>query len=131
MISEFLYTSDMEVAIEQLPDDAALLKQIVSQLLDSLRSKDRQIGQLEHRLQQLLRARFGQKAEKLDSAQLLLFAQRILVEVPPAVQEPPGASPKANGHGRKKLPRNLPRKTVVIDVVSDTFAIAKKPWLPK
>ena len=112
----------MDVQLEQLPDDTALLKQLIAQLLDSLRSKDRQIGQLEHRLQQLLRARFGPKAERIDSAQLLLFAQQVLAEAQPpapAVQEPPAASPKPKGHGRKKLPRNLPRRREVHDVPPD------------
>ena len=112
----------MDVALDQLPDDAATLKQIIAELLDSLHSKSRQIDQLTHRLQQLLRARFGPRAEKLDPAQLLLFAQQILTEVPPpaaAVEAPSAAAPKPNGHGRRKLPRNLPRKTVVIDVPAE------------
>jgi transposase len=105
----------MDVALEQLPDDAATLKQIIAELLDSIGSLRRQNEQMSHRLQQLLRARFGPKAEKLDSAQLLLFAQQILTEVPPAAA-PPDAAPKPAGHGRRKLPRKLPRKRVVLDV---------------
>ena len=105
----------MDVALEQLPDDAATLKQIIAELLDSIGSLRRQNEQMSHRLQQLLRARFGPKAEKLDSAQLLLFAQQILTEVPPAAA-PPDAAPKPAGHGRRKLPRNLPRKRIVLDV---------------
>jgi len=101
-----------------LPDDATLLKQIIAQLLESLKSKTRQIDQMTHRLQQLLRARFGQKAEKLSSAQLLLFAQQILSEsqAPEPVKEQPAASAIRPGHGRAKLPRNLPRRREVHDV---------------
>jgi transposase len=109
----------MEVALEQLPDDAAVLKEIIAQLLDCLRGKDRQIEQLSHRLQQLLRARFGQKAEKVDSGQLLLFAQHILAEAQPTgptPEEPPAPTGSPKGHGRKRLPRNLPRKRIVLDV---------------
>lgn len=112
----------MDVVLDQLPDDPSLLKQLIAQLLDSLRSLQRQNEQITHRLQQLLRARFGPKAEKIDPAQLLLFARQILAELPPstpAVQEPPSAPTKPNGHGRRKLPRNLPRKTVVIDVPAE------------
>jgi transposase len=103
----------------QLPDDASVLKALIVQLLETLRSKTRQIDQLTHRLQQLLRARFGQKAEKIDQAQLMLFAQQILSEMQapePAVQELPASVEPRKGHGRKKLPRHLPRKTVEIDV---------------
>ena len=102
----------------QLPDDASVLKNLIAQLLEALASKTRQIDQLTHRLQQLLRARFGQSSEKIDSAQMLLFAQQILAQAqaPSAVPaEAPVPAPR-QGHGRKKLPRNLPRKTVTIDV---------------
>jgi transposase len=104
----------------QLPDDASVLKSLIAQLLEALASKTRQIDQLTHRLQQLLRAHYGQKSEKLDPAQMLLFAQQILSQAPvpaPVVEAPAAAS--RPGHGRKKLPRNLPRKTVVIDVPTE------------
>jgi transposase len=102
----------------QLPDDTSVLKSLIAQLLEALASKTRQIDQLTHRLQQLLRAHFGQKSEKIDPAQMVLFAQQILAQVdapPPAPAEAPAPAPRP-GHGRKRLPRNLPRKTVVIDV---------------
>lgn len=108
----------MEVIPKQLPQDLATCHQLIAQLLDSMRSLQRQNEQMTHRLQQLLRARFGQKAEKIDSAQLMLFAQQILAEAQ-AVEAPapPPAEPVAKkGHGRKKLPRNLPRKREVHDV---------------
>ena len=100
----------------QLPDDASVLKALIAQLLDTLSMVRREKDQLAHRLQQLLRAHFGQKAEKIDAAQMMLFAQQILAEVqaPTAVKdEAPASRP---GHGRRKLPRNLPRKRVVVDV---------------
>jgi transposase len=98
----------------QLPDDVSVLKTLIAQLLEALASKSRQIDQLTHRLQQLLRAHFGQKSEKIDPAQMVLFAQQILAQAP---VPPPAPAPASRpGHGRKRLPRNLPRKTVVIDV---------------
>jgi transposase len=102
----------------QLPDDTAVLKSLIAELLESMRSLRRQNEQLEHRLQQLLRAHFGQKSEKIDPAQMMLFAQQILSQAQapsPAPAEAPAPTLR-QGHGRKKLPRNLPRKTVVIDV---------------
>lgn len=107
---------------DQLPDDASVLKQVIAQLLDSLHSLRRQNEQMAHRLQQLLRARFGQKSEKIDPAQMALFAQQILAEAQPAEpspQESPAPAAPRKGHGRKKLPRNLPRKRVVIDVPAE------------
>ena len=111
----------MDVAAEQLPDDTALLKQIIVQLQEALHSSRRQIDQLTHRLQQLLRAHFGQKSEKIDPAQMALFAQQILAQA--SKTQPTEAQPSApvpcKGHGRNKLPRNLPRKRVVIDVPAE------------
>ena len=106
----------MEVALDQLPEDVTVLKQLIAQLLDALRSKDRQLGQMEHRLQMLLRARFGRKAEKMDPAQLVLFAEQILKESTPPASTTDEDRPARRGHGRRKLPDNLPRKRVVLDV---------------
>jgi hypothetical protein len=108
----------MDVALEQLPEDRAFLKALIAPLLESGHSLQRQNEQLGHRLQQLLRGRFGPQAEKLDAAQSLLLAQQILAEVQPAepaeeAEEAPAARP---GHGRRKLPRNLPRRRVVLDL---------------
>jgi hypothetical protein len=86
----------MDVKLEQLPEDAALLKQIIAQLLDSLQSLRRQNEQMTHRLQQLLRAHFGQKAEKIDPAQMALFAQQILAQAnqsQPTPEEPSASVP--------------------------------------
>jgi transposase len=105
----------------QLPDDASVLKALIAQLLESMSSLRRQNDQLQHRLQQLLRASFGPKAEKVDAAQLLLFAQQILAKArapEPQKEEPPALTPR-KGHGRRKLPRNLPRRTVVLDVPAE------------
>ena len=54
-----------------LPDDVEQLKTLVLDLLEH--SQD-----LEHRLQLLLRQRFGPSAERIDPDQLKLFAKEIL-----------------------------------------------------
>ena len=110
-----VYTCDMEVTLAnpvdpaQLSNDVSVRKAVIAQLLESLGSLRRQKEQLEYRLQQLLRARFGQKAEKIDPAQMALFAQQILTELQktePLPQEPAGEPPAPRpGHGREKLPR--------------------------
>jgi hypothetical protein len=53
-------------SIEQLPNDAHTLKQMVLTLLE-------QIDDLNGQLYYLKRQLFGRKSEKLDSAQRLLF----------------------------------------------------------
>jgi transposase len=89
---------------------------MIAELLASVHSLRRQNDQLQHRLQQLLRARFGTKAETIDPAQLLLFARELLAEEPQAEAKEEVSSTPRRGHGRGKLPRNLPRKTIVHDV---------------
>lgn len=66
---------------------------------------------------------YGPRSERIDAAQLLLaFAQDLNAEPKPetAVEESAPAQPqtpaKKNGHGRKPLPANLPRKRIVLDV---------------
>ena len=113
----------MEVALQQLPHDLATCHQLIAQLMETLHSKDQQLDQLQHRLQQLLRARFGPRAEKVDPAQLALFAREILAEARGAQEPAPlpveESAPVRKGHGRRKLPGNLPRQRVVIDVPAE------------
>ncbi len=111
------------VPLASLPDDLALCHQMIHQLHESLHQAQRRNAQLEHRLEQLLKARYGPKADRLDPAQLVLFAIDMLREVSPQPQtaEPSASqenpSPvKRQGHGRKPLPRELPRQQVVHDL---------------
>ena len=86
---------------------------------------------LQHQLEQLLRQRYGKKGERIDPAQLLMFAQEILAQAPgrsltPAATPKPDPEPESNaryraaskkdGHGRKPLPASLPRKPILHDV---------------
>lgn len=115
----------MSVATPELPQDLALCHQMILELLETLQRTEREKEQLRHRLMQLLRARFGPRAEKIDPKQLALFAQEILKEAEtppaePAKEETPAAEkPKTPGHGRRKLPSPLPRKTIVYDVPAE------------
>jgi len=103
-----------------LPDDPVVLKQMIAELLATLRDRDRQCDQLRHRLDQLLRRLYGPRAEKFDPNQPWLFpelAQLSAATEPgatePAAQATPAeaATPvkKKNGHGRRRLPDSLPR----------------------
>lgn len=75
---------------------------------------------LQRQLEQLIKARFGKTSEKLNPEELLPFAQAALaamqangeakVEEVPAAKEEQPAAPKS---GRRKLPKNLRRVTLV------------------
>ena len=110
---------------DQLPDDLETAHQLIRELLETLGQQIHLNAKLQHQLEQLLRQRYGRKSERIDPAQLLLFAQEILAQAEPTPQPepvpepaPPPSSPqpKKKGHGRKPLPASLPRKPVMHDV---------------
>ncbi len=93
-----------------LPNDVDACHELIRDLLDENAS-------LSHRLQTLIRQRFGQSAEKVSRDQLMLFAREILqgseTEPTPA---PEIAVKQHNRNGRRKLPADLPRIRVEHDV---------------
>jgi hypothetical protein len=102
-----------------LPDDAVILKRMIMELLDTLRTTRRENDQLHHRLDQLLRRLYGPRAEKFDPNQPWLFADLQATPpaetnaqasaTPPPTTEADAPPTKKNGHGRKRLPPSLPR----------------------
>ena len=107
-----------DAQLEALRQENELLRAQYQQLLDE---HTRRVESLQHQLQQLLRRLFGRSAEKIDPQQLLLF-EKVLNELAPPVitapVEPPTESskPAGNGHGRRRLPANLPREKVIHDL---------------
>src|SRR5438105_9147546 len=113
---------------DPLPDDLETAHQLIRELLETLAQQLHLNAKLQHQLEQLLRQRYGRKSERVDPAQLLLFAQEILAQAEPEPETettpqpeagpesplPPGEQkPKTKGHGRKPLPARLPRKPVL------------------
>ena len=101
-------------SIEQLPNDANTLKQMVLTLLD-------QIDDLNGQLYYLKRQLFGKKSEKLDPAQRLLF-ENLYDQVKAKIdqQKPSKAKTvrerkRADHKGRNPLPMDLPREVIEID----------------
>lgn len=98
-----------------LPDDPALLKQLIRQLLDELSKQRQRSVQLEHRLDLLLRRVYGRTSEKFDPRQATLFDTTAAMDAPVAPTPPPAADeqpPRDNsvdrtqrrtpGHGRRR-----------------------------
>jgi len=119
------------VAIDanNLPDNPELLRQMVVDLTAQLDEHERRYQRVQNILEQLLRWRFGQKREKFDERQMLLFsvqweaegrtAQELAEELgldeddPLAPEEESEAKPaRRRGHGRKPLPRSLTRERI-------------------
>ena len=115
----------MEINANQLPSDPAALRQMVVGLLGEAAERERKLRQLQHWVEQLLRARYGPSRERVDENQLFLFAAEIMArggKTPPAAGEgeaPPPKSkstPQRPGHGRGELPKSLQRQRVVHDL---------------
>jgi len=107
---------------ENLPTDVAQCHALIQELSASLHEQQRRSVQLEQRVEQLLRRLYGPRAERVDPAQLVLFAQELAAPQPDEAESPaePEAAASApvtrKGHGRKPLPKDLPRKRIVHDV---------------
>ena len=72
-----------------LPDDLATAHELIRELAETVHTQGHLIAKLQHQLEQLLRHRFGRKSERLDPAQLLLFAREVLAAL--------GSEPAARG----------------------------------
>jgi len=120
-----LVTNDFPLdATAQLPDDPVILQQMIRELLIALRQTRHENEDLQHRLDLLLRRLYGPRTERFDPNQPLLIADAFEPqdmtpnsEEPSvdtaAVPEPATDTPKRRGHGRKGLPKNLPRVPVL------------------
>jgi transposase len=103
--------------IPPLPQDAPTLQAMIVELLEALKKEQREREGLQQRLDQLLRRLYGPKAERFDPSQPWLIpelADAAEPALPPAAEpnpEPAAVSkPAGKGHGRKPLPRDLPRR---------------------
>jgi len=101
-------------SIEQLPNDANTLKQMVLTLLE-------QIDDLNGQLYYLKRQLFGKKSEKLDPAQRLLF-ENLYDQVKSKIDQQKPSKTKtvrkkkrADHKGRNPLPKDLPREIIEIE----------------
>jgi transposase len=104
-----------------LPDDVAVLKQLVVQLLEQLRLCDERLQRQEHHIHLLLKRIYGSTSEKFDPQQGMLFDNQAGAEEA-AARSPaplPAASPVSKNrdkHGRGRIPDETEREEVVHDL---------------
>lgn len=104
-----------------LPDDPVVLQRMIRELLSTLQDTRHELNGVRHRLDLLLKRLYGPKGERFNPHQPTLFAG---IEPPPEPAAPPiepesnpaDASRKKKGHGRKRLPENLPRRRCEYDL---------------
>ena len=104
---------------EHLPDDPQTLRHMVIELLTSLRRERLDKDELQHRVDMLLRRIYGPRTERFDPDQLLLFDdspegqdQQAPTDpaTPSSTESLSGSRRKAKPHGRRPLPKDLPRR---------------------
>ena len=114
----------MNIDPHNMPNDLAAVQQMVLVLLSQAEERERLLKQMQHQLDQLLRARYGPRRERVDENQLFLFAAALMKsgqaapEPEPSGDEPTAAAKEAKrkGHGRQRLPPSLERRRVVFDL---------------
>jgi transposase len=104
-----------------LPDDPAVLKQLVLQLLAELQKANARLERQEHHLHLLLKRIYGSTSEKLDPRQGTLFDSQPGEEgmAPSTPAPPPASAPVSKNrdrHGRGRIPDEVERKEVVHDL---------------
>lgn len=100
------------------------LQSLRDELLEQERRKDRTIEQLQHQLQSLLRRLYGKSSEKIDPKQMVLFETLLnglapRTDAPTEESTPASSNENRKGHGRRRLPSDLPRQKIVHDLPED------------
>jgi transposase len=126
-----------DAAILNLPDDPALLKQMIAQrdaVIEQIRREAAEtIEAMKQRhkaeMDTILRRFYGPRSEAFDPTQLLLFGLAVAPDTPinPNSDEAKAAEAESgqklttrrinhHKHGRRELPANLPRREIVHDL---------------
>jgi len=114
----------LRASVQQSSSEVELLRAERDQLLEEQHRQLRKIDDLQHQVQALLRRYFGRSSEKMDPRQRLLFENLIDRAIPEMLAEDAGAEespppPRRKGHGRRRLPADLPREKVIHDLPED------------
>jgi transposase len=109
-----------ETTNSALPNDVAQCHALIvhmatrlDKLTATLQEQEREKARLLHRVEMLLQQIYGRRSEKIDPAQLLLFVEQVMAAAAKAEAEPEPETGETTahrkGHGRQKLPVELPR----------------------
>lgn len=128
----------MKIKLDGIPEDPALLRQLVEQLVVLVEKQSRDIDRQRQTIEKLQRLQFGSKSEKLDPQQQPLgFAPAgdvvaTPVAAPAGVEAASGSNSagegdasstpkkaKKKGHGRRPVPKTLQRLTLEYTLVPE------------
>ena len=95
-------------------------QQEIERQQQELQQRQQEIERLNQIIAYLRRKMYGPRSEKINANQLLLFGQSVLplTSAEPATEVPEAklAAKRPGLHGRRIIPDDLPRETVVVDV---------------
>jgi transposase len=121
----FITTGNMTIAIDKLPDDPTLLKQLIVEIQQQAAAEIERL-RAEHQavIAALFRRYYGPRSESFDPRQLLLFGQRIdqLPHDEASIAEEAGERlvtrrvKNRDPHGRQQLPEHLERIEIEHDL---------------
>ena len=105
----------------EIPKDPEVAEAMINELLDVVERQEEELRKQRHLLDQLVKHRFGQRSDRVDPEQLSLFYEELVeemgVEGLDAEEAEEKEKPrKKKGHGRKRLPKDLPRERRLHDV---------------
>jgi transposase len=107
-------SASVPVDTTALPDDTAVLKQMIAELIQALRRERHDREGVQQRLDALLQRLYGPRPERVNPAQGLLFAEEAAPEPPPVAPPDEEAArrrgKKGKPHGRGRPPRHLRRE---------------------
>jgi transposase len=101
---------------------------VLAEYDQTIQSQQRTIEQQAQQIARLLRRQYGPKQERIDPDQLLLFTSEELEELAAELSQPEEteeeeerSSPrrKRKGHGRRKLPADLPREQKIYELSAE------------
>jgi transposase len=104
-----------------LPDDPAVLKQLVAQLLEELQKARARLERQEHHMHLLLKRIYGSTSEKIDPRQGVLFdvqagAEEADAASPPSPPAATTVSQNRHRHGRGRIPDKIAREERIHDL---------------
>ena len=106
-----------------LPDDPAVLKALIMQLIEELRSTRARLERQEHHMHLLLTRLYGSHSEKFDPRQGMLFDVQaadgetaISPSISPEIAKKEKPDPRRDRHGRGRIPETIQREEVVHDL---------------
>jgi hypothetical protein len=108
----------MQLDLNNLPTDTALLHRLVRDIVGSIEHRDGEIERLKSIIKQLQRAQFGRRSERLDPDQLAVGLEDLEGDLARERENRPRVEkqPTERSPHRKPLPNHLPREDVRLDI---------------